>query len=305
MPKPIPVVVGLSVIYVVLMVWQACMIQIGSMRTLRLESERSDLIESLRKAKRESDLAHEHAVAASRAKSEFLVNMSHELRTPLDAIISFSDIVRNKSFGDSSAKYFEYGGFIHQSGHDLLDLIDDILDLAKIEAGRKVLIYEPVDVADLIADEASKAGEAARSKGVRVIENLPRTTHPLLKADPHTLRKILGNLLSNAVKFTPAGGHIEVSVLLGAEREISFTISDTGIGIAPEDHVHIFERLGHGPPEITTAERGSGLGLPIVKGVVDMHGGRLELASAIGEGTRVTVIFPPSSTINKNDPRAA
>ena len=109
--------------------------------------------------------------------------------------------------------------------------------------------------------------------------------------------------MSNAVKFTPAGGHIEVSVLLGAEREI--TISDTGIGIAPEDHVHIFERLGHGPPEITTAERGSGLGLPIVKGVVDMHGGRLELASAIGEGTRVTVIFPPSSTINENDPRAA
>ena len=300
-----PVLVGLSVIYVVLMGWHACMIQIGSITMLKLENERTELIEKLRRAKIDSDLAREDAVAASRAKSEFLANMSHELRTPLNAIIGFSDIVRNKAFGTSSDKYFEYGGFIHQSGHHLLGLIGDILDLAKIEAGRKILSYEPVDLIGLIADEAAKAGEGARAKSVTVRESMPKYHLPLLNADPYAVRKILGNLLSNAVKFTQAGGQVEISVALTPSREISFTVADNGMGIAPADQKHIFERFGPVHPEITSAQRGSGLGLPIVKGLVDIHGGRIELQSTLGEGTRVTVIFPAQSTLQKSGSRAA
>jgi two-component system cell cycle sensor histidine kinase PleC len=300
-----PVLVGLSLIYVVLMGWHACMIQIGSVKMLKLENERSELIENLRKAKIDSDVAREDAIAASRAKSEFLANMSHELRTPLNAIIGFSDIVRTKAFGTAPDKYSEYGGFIHQSGHHLLGLIGDILDLAKIEAGRKILSYEPVDLIGLVDDEAAKAVEAARAKNVSVTANMPKHPLPLLNADPYALRKILGNLLSNAVKFTPAGGAVEVSVALTPSREISFTVADNGMGIAPGDRQHIFERFGHVRPEITSAHRGSGLGLPIVKGLVDIHGGRLDLQSTLGEGTRVTVIFPAENTLAESGSRAA
>jgi signal transduction histidine kinase len=248
--------------------------------------------------------AHEQAVAASRAKSEFLANMSHELRTPLNAIIGFSDIVRSKAFGDTTEKYSEYGGFIHQSGHHLLNLISDILDLAKIEAGRKTLHPEPIDVMGLVIDEARLAGESAALKGVSVAPILPRNL-PLLEGDLHAVRQILSNLLSNAVKFTPSGGKIQVSVALNAAHEIELCVSDTGLGIAAEDQAHIFERFGLGQPEVTTAERGSGLGLPIVKGLVDMHQARLRLESALGQGTRITVTFPAASTLPDGKLRVA
>jgi two-component system cell cycle sensor histidine kinase PleC len=298
------VLIGLSVIYVLLMITHACMIQIRTARMLELENERSELIENLRNAKLESDLAHEQAVAASRAKSEFLANMSHELRTPLNAIIGFSDIVRSKAFGDASAKYSEYGSFIHQSGHHLLALISDILDLAKIEAGKKVLRYTPVDLRNIILDAVQRVSESANTKSVSLVPSLP-PAFPLLSADPQALRQILDNLLSNAVRFTPAGGQIEISVFQTDTGEIALTVSDTGIGIAPEDQAHIFTRLGHRRPEITIAERGTGLGLPIVKGLVDMHGGRIELHSTPGEGTCVAVFFPPDSTIKDSGTQAA
>jgi two-component system cell cycle sensor histidine kinase PleC len=299
-----PVLIGLSLIFVLMMAWHGCMIQIRTNRMLRLEDERTELIENLRKAKADSDLAHERALAASRAKSEFLANMSHELRTPLNAIIGFSDIVRSQTFGHSAEKYSEYGGFIHESGHHLLSLIGDILDLAKIEAGKKILHQGPVDISDLLGGEAAKAGEAAYKKGVSLVQKLPRG-FPLLRADPHAVRQIIDNLLSNAVKFTGEGGRIGVSAHLNEAHEIEFSVSDTGVGIAPEDQAHIFERLGHRHPEITSVERGSGLGLSIVKGLVDMHGARVELQSVLGEGTRVTVTFPAASTILKRDSRAA
>jgi two-component system cell cycle sensor histidine kinase PleC len=229
--------------------------------------------------------------------------MSHELRTPLNAIIGFSDIVRTRAFGDSE-KYSEYGGFIHQSGHHLLNLISDILDLAKIEAGKKVLNHAPVDLKNIIIDAAQSAGDAVREKGVTLEQSVPPSL-PLLSADPQAVRQILDNLLSNAVRFTPAGGRIEIAAFQVETGEVALAVSDTGIGIAPEDQAHIFTRLGHRRPEVTTAERGSGLGLPIVKGLVDMLGGRIELHSVPGEGTCVAVFFPVERLLKETDTRAA
>jgi signal transduction histidine kinase len=286
----------LLVLYVTMIVAQACMHHARFYKSRRLEQDRELLIENLRQAKIDADSAHAQAVAASKAKSEFLANMSHELRTPLNAIIGFSDIVRTRAFGDSD-KYAEYGGFIHQSGHHLLSLISDILDLAKIEAGRKGLLAEPIDITGVVIDEVRLVEEKATPKDVSVVSVLPRH-FPLLNADIHAVRQILNNLLSNAVKYTPPGGRIEASVALNAAGEIELSVSDTGIGIAPEDQKQLFDRLGHGRPDvITTAERGSGLGLPIVKGLVEMHGGRVKLESELGQGTRMTVIFPAESTI--------
>ena len=286
----------LAVLYIVLMGVQAFTIHGRFDKNWELEEDREALIRDLR-------LAHEDAVSASRAKSEFLANMSHELRTPLNAIIGFSDIVRTKAFGDAADRYSEYGGFIHQSGHQLLGLIGDILDLAKIQSGRKVLQCEPIDLASLIGDEVRKATEKAALKGLTVVQ-VPSCHLPLLHADLFSVRQILAHLLSNAVKFTPSG-QVDVSATLNADDEIEIAVADTDIGIAAEDQPQIFDRFGKGRPQVTSAHRGSGLGLAIVKGLVELHGGRIALESALGEGTRVTIVFPESCTFERNNRRVA
>ncbi len=279
----------LAAVYVAMMVVQSCSIHTRFEKAWRLEQDREQLIKNLR-------VAHDTAVAASRAKSEFLANMSHELRTPLNAIIGFSDIVRSRTFGDSAEKYSEYGGFIHQSGNRLLELIGDILDLARIEAGRKVLQREPTNLDDLIADELSKSAERAASHGVELV-HARGDDLPLLLADIHAVRQVLDNLVSNAIKFTPKGGRVLIAARLNLEGEIELSVADTGLGIAREEQARIFDRFGSGRPEITSAQRGTGLGLQIVKGLIDMHGGRITLNSALGEGTRLTIIFQAASTL--------
>jgi two-component system cell cycle sensor histidine kinase PleC len=278
----------LAFVYVGLMTVQCYAIHARFEKAWRLEHDREQLIKNLR-------VARDAAVSASRAKSEFLANMSHELRTPLNAIIGFSDIVRTKAFGDSSDKYAEYGGFIHQSGNRLLELIGDILDLARIEAGRKMLQREPVNVDDLIADELTRRSETAAARGVELV-HLREHPVPLLFADLQAVRQVLDNLVSNAIKFTPKGGRVSLGASLNHQGEIALRVADTGLGIAREEQARIFDRFGSGRPEITTAQRGTGLGLQIVKGLVDMHGGRIELHSVLGEGTCVTIIFPAAST---------
>jgi len=277
----------LALVYVGLMIVQCYAIHARSEKAWQLEQDREQLIGNLR-------VAHDAAVAASRAKSEFLANMSHELRTPLNAIIGFSDIVRTKAFGDNADKYAEYGGFIHQSGNRLLELIGDILDLARIEAGRKMLQREPVNVDDLIADELTKRSGMAEARGVELVHSTEHLV-PLLFADLQAVRQVLDNLVSNAIKFTPKGGRVSLSATVNDQGEIALNVVDTGLGIAREEQARIFDRFGSGRPEITNAQRGTGLGLQIVKGLVDMHGGRIELHSVLGEGTRVTVIFPAAS----------
>ena len=211
----------------------------------------------------------------------------------MNAILGFSDILRAKTFGGSPEQYFEYCGYIHQSGRHLLELIGDMLDLAKIEAGRRILLREPIDLGSVIEDAVLKVSDGAADKGVSVVSKLSKKL-PLLSADPHAIRQVIDNLLSNAVKFTPGGGRVVVAGRLNIGGEIELSISDTGIGIAREKHMHIFERFGSGRPEVAATERGLGLGLPIVKGLVDMHGGRIRLESTVGEGTRVTLTFPAS-----------
>jgi two-component system cell cycle sensor histidine kinase PleC len=294
----------LTLLYTALMLFQACATHHRSNRTWRLERDRELLIDNLHRAKLESDRAHEQALAASKAKSEFLANMSHELRTPLNAIIGFSDLVRTRTFGDAPERYCEYGGFIHQSGQHLLALIGGILELAKIEAGRKELQKEPIDLMGLVRDEAALAQESAAGKGLHVIPRLPRSL-PLLNADLHAVRQILANLLSNAVKFTPPGGEIDVFAALNEAGEIELCVCDKGVGIAAEDQANLFNQFGRANPQVTSAQRGTGLGLPIVKGLVDMHGGRIRLQSELGEGTSITVIFPAASTFDRAKLHAA
>jgi len=294
----------LTLVYTTLMLLQACAMHLRFTNTWRLERDRELLIDTLRKAKAESDRAREQALAASRAKSEFLANMSHELRTPLNAIIGFSDIVKSKTFGNAVERYCEYGGFINQSGHHLLALIGDILELAKIESGRKELLQEPIDLGSLVVDEVRRAKAEAAAKNVGVAAVLPHAL-PLLQADLRAMRQVLANLLSNAVKFTPPGGTIEVSAALNADGGIEIRVADTGVGIAPADRAHLFDRFGQTTPEVTSAHRGSGLGLPIVKGLVDMHGGRIHVESELGEGTSITVAFPAERTLPGGERRVA
>jgi signal transduction histidine kinase len=287
----------LGLLYLTLMAGQSRMIYTRFGRSWQLEQDREELITRL-------TAAHEQALAASKAKSEFLANMSHELRTPLNAIIGFSDIVRARTFGDDATRYSQYAGFINQSGQHLLKLIGDILDLAKIDAGQKKLHQEPIDLSSLVCDEVSRAAEQAASKATTVSANLPAAL-PLLHADLHAVRQILAHLLSNAVKFTPPGGKVAVSALLNASDEIELSVSDTGVGIAPQDRALLFERFGQNSAQITTARRGTGLGLAIVKGLVDMHGGRIRLQSVLGDGTHIAIIFPAESTLPNLQQRVA
>jgi two-component system cell cycle sensor histidine kinase PleC len=166
------------------------------------------------------------------------------------------------------------------------------------------LRQEPIDLKSLVMDEVHRANERAVEKNVGVFASLPRN-FPLLHADLHAVRQVLDNLLSNGVKFTPPGGRVEVSIALNAAHEIELCVLDTGIGIAPEDQAHVFERFGQASPEVTTASRGTGLGLQIVKGLLDIHGGRIRLESELGEGTRVTVVFPAESTLDSTALHAA
>jgi two-component system cell cycle sensor histidine kinase PleC len=261
-------------------------------KVLRLVHERGKLVDELKDAKDESDRARDRAEEASRAKSAFLANMSHELRTPLNAILGFSEIIHTRAAGGVE-QYSEYGGYIHGSGQHLLALINDILDLAKIESGRLTLHEREMEIHP--AMENTLVLMAAQAEAGRValgIEIDPG--FPALFADERAIRQILTNLASNAVKFTPPGGR----VILFAHADMSgapvFGVDDDGVGIAPEDHAKVFESFGQGRHDAVVADRGTGLGLPIVRGLVDAMGGRLTLASAPHQGTRVTVTLPAS-----------
>jgi len=297
-------VTGICVVYVVLMAAFARSIHVTTTRALRLEGDRAELIENLRRARDESESARKRAEAANLAKSEFLANMSHELRTPLNAIIGFSDIIRTRAMGLAGDKYAEYGGFINESGNHLLALISDVLELAKIEAGRKTLREEDVDLADVMAAVVEDVRNVARDREV-TIETAPAPALPMLYADRNAVHQILSQLLSNAVKFTPPGGCVTVGASLNVRGEIALMVADNGIGIDPGDHGQVFDRFGRGQHDVARPNTGAGLGLPIVKGLVELHGGHIALSSVPGDGTRITITFPASRTIAIEVPRAA
>src|SRR5262249_45178413 len=228
--------------------------------------------------------------AASRHKSEFLANMSHELRTPLNAILGFSEVLAERLFGEVNEKQGEYLQDILSSGRHLLSLINDILDLSKVEAGRLELELGRFHLPTALDNALTLVRERATRHGIMVT----RTVDPGvgdIDADERKVKQILLNLLSNAVKFTPEGGRIVVTGTAG-EGVVEMSVSDTGIGIAPEDQAAIFEEFRQVGRDDTQKQEGTGLGLTLAKKFVELHGGRIWVQSQVGQGSTFTFTLP-------------
>ncbi len=234
------------------------------------------------------------AESANHAKSAFLANMSHELRTPLNSIIGFSEMIMNdlRESGQNDSKHLEYTEDISSSGKHLLEVINDILDLAKIEAGQLDLREEVVDFEPAIRYCLKLIDGVARSNGLELRHQVPNGL-PAVWGDELKLKQVLINLLSNAVKFTPAGGTVSLNTMLAADGGIAIKVSDTGIGIAPEEVSTAMLPFRQVDGAASRSYEGTGLGLPLSKALVELHDGRLELESEVGVGTTVTVWFPP------------
>jgi signal transduction histidine kinase len=226
---------------------------------------------------------------ASRHKSEFLANMSHELRTPLNAILGFSQVLEQKLFGELNPKQEEYVGDILSSGNHLLSLINDVLDLSKVEAGQIELEVAPFSLREAVERGVAMVRERASKDGVAVVAEI-RPEVQIVEADERRIRQVLFNLLSNAVKFTPSGGRVEVTAERAGE-EVEVAVSDTGPGIAAADQDRIFEEFQQ--TEVGAQQReGTGLGLALSKRLVELHGGRIWVESELGSGSRFVFTLP-------------
>jgi signal transduction histidine kinase len=253
--------------------------------------------ELLRREKERSEELLIKARAASDAKSEFLAVMSHELRTPLNAILGFSEVLKQEMFGSiGSERYRSYADDIHDSGKFLLNLINDILDLSKAESGKLTLSEEEVDPAEMLDRCLRMFREKAAKQGVRLALEIPDSTS-LLYVDPRLLNQLLINLISNAVKFTQRGGAVAISVLDEGDAGCWFRVKDSGIGIAEEDIPKVIEPFVQVESAFSRQHAGTGLGLPLVKKIMELHGGDLDITSKLGAGTTVTARFPATRVI--------
>lgn len=248
-----------------------------------------DLTEQVQ-AQKVTDAALLEAETANRAKSEFIAAMSHELRTPLTAILGFSNILSQQFFGPIDDKYKEYADDIQSSGKHLLTLVNEILDLSALEAGKQSLAKEKLSTMEIVGECERIIEEKARSLGIDLITKVPKDLPPLY-ADRRAAMQILLNLLANAVKFTPQGGKITMSAK-ATKRNTTLTIADTGKGIPPENLAKLPEPFTKTESNPYLAEQGWGLGLSITKSLVDLHDGKLDIKSKVGTGTTVTVTFP-------------
>ncbi len=235
--------------------------------------------------------------AANEAKSQFLAAMSHELRTPLNAVIGFADVLTMEIYGPlGSPRYAEYIRDIRASGAHLLALINDILDLSRLDAGNAELLEEDADLANLIDAALRMVQSQAAEKNIRIDHSIEARL-PMIHADKRRISQVLINILSNAVKFTPAGGRVNVRAFrTGAE--IAVTITDTGIGIARQDIAKAFERFRQIDSKLSRKYEGTGLGLPLANQLMQAHGGRLVLESEVNVGTVVTLYFPPERVVD-------
>ncbi len=265
-----------------------CVLTVKGMSSHRLIAAVRDA-RGQRARETELEKARISAEQQNAGKSRFLANMSHELRTPLNAIMGFSDIMRQRLFGPMSDRYSEYAELIHESGAHLLELINDVLDMSKIEAERFELSREDFDARDAISAVLRLMRGQADRAGINLRGSLPVV--PLeAEADRRAVKQIAMNLLSNALKFTPRGGAVTVTAR-GAGRMLELVVTDTGVGIAPEDLARLgrpFEQAGGSEQR----QAGSGLGLSLVRAFAKLHGGDMEIASTEGVGTTVTVRMP-------------
>ncbi|HEV2264646.1 MAG TPA: ATP-binding protein [Stellaceae bacterium] len=247
-------------------------------------------ITPLKEREQQLGLARQAAEQASQAKTTFLANMSHELRTPLNAIIGFSEMIERKVLGPISENYRQYGEIVRTSGQHLLAIINDILDIAKLNAGKTELHLEAVDINRTIVEAIAIMSRKADIAGIGIVTDLASQT-PVVDADPVRIRQVLLNVLANAIKFTPGGGRIDVSTSV-ASTDLRITVRDNGVGMAPEDIPRALEPFTQVGRERAQTQEGTGLGLPISKTLVELHGGRLEISSAPKQGTTVTINLP-------------
>jgi len=247
----------------------------------------SDL--AVRRFDRLSQALHQ-VTEANAAKSKFLANVSHELRTPLNAIIGFSDLLQQRLYGPLNPQQTEHVGHIHHSGQLLLSLVDDLLDLTVAEAGCE-LQERPVDLAELMQGCVKLLEPRAASNAVELATRLPNGRIEVM-ADPLKLKQVLLNLLTNAVKFTPAGGHVLAKLRARADGSISMVIEDDGIGISEAEIEHILLPFGQAHDGRADPQQGAGLGLPLAKALIELHGGSLAITSALDHGTSVEVTLP-------------
>ncbi|NWH08607.1 MAG: hypothetical protein HXY22_08210 [Alphaproteobacteria bacterium] len=291
----------LSFAFVLVVASYARTLWISSYEMFALQDKYAALIDHLKESNAIEHRMRERAEEASRAKSEFLANMSHELRTPLNAILGFSEVIKDDVFrlaGNDArfAQYMAYAANIHESGGHLLTLINDILDLSKIEA-RKLILTESTFALSIPINEVARTLEPQRAaKDITLTVEAEETLR--LHADERAIRQILFNLIGNAIKFTHAGGDVTVRAQVADTGALLLHVADTGIGIAEEDLGIVLESFGQGRFDVRLSpERGTGLGLPITKGLIEAHGGTLDLQSTPGQGTTVTISLPASRIV--------
>jgi two-component system, cell cycle sensor histidine kinase PleC len=276
-----------------------------TLATLEARAEKDALFGELEQSKAVSDEARRRAEGANIAKSRFLAQMSHELRTPLNAILGFSEVMKGEVFGPHSVPtYKDYAIDIHNSGVHLLNLINEILDLSRIEAGRYELNEEAVSLAAVVAECHHLLKLRASNRGITIHE-LFEPDMPRLWADERALRQVCLNLLSNAIKFTPQGGEIWLKVGWTASGGQYMSVKDTGPGIPEEEIPIVLASFGQGSNSIKSAEQGAGLGLPIAKSLIDLHGGTFTLKSKLRVGTEVIVTLPPERVMTAMAPLTA
>jgi two-component system cell cycle sensor histidine kinase PleC len=264
-------------------------LQLGALLE-RQHTERA-LVTAKEQAERAAKLAEQsmrQAQEADRAKTKFLANMTHELRTPLNAIIGFSELIQNTPA--QTGEHPAYAGYIHDSGTHLLGILNGVLDLARIEAGRLVLEQSDVLVTELIEAAAATHNAAAQRKSIAVLKRAPAALEAWL--DPSKVKRVLDNLLSNAIKFTAEGGTIEIDGGVAKSGELVLAVTDNGCGI-PADHLdRVLEPFGQVEDHLTRENDGVGLGLPIARALVGLHGGALRIESREQAGTTVEVRLP-------------
>jgi two-component system, cell cycle sensor histidine kinase PleC len=292
------VLAGLIMLLEVFFLFVSRQLQNTARDRLIFRAQKDSLIEQLRIEKERAEEERRNAEDANRAKSVFLANMSHELRTPLNAIMGFSEVLENELFGPmQNTAYKDYAGDIHNSGRYLLTLINDILDLSRIEAGRRDIVEEPTHVQDCMDHAKNMLVGRATEKTIEIIISAPANL-PKVLCDYRAMNQIIINLLTNAVKFTPENGKVNVTGRIVPDGRMALIVSDNGPGIPKSEQQNLLKAFSRGSHATKLAIEGAGLGLPIVRGLMEAHGGTLDIVSEPGKGTDIICYFPAGRVLS-------